>query len=77
MSFSLMELRRLLLLPLNDLLVVASEFLCPELSRAALDRCSRRHDVARLPNLLPETKGKPVLPETFIGITSRASSVPT
>jgi len=58
-------LRTLLLLPLDDLLVVAREFVCPELSRSALDRCLRRHGVARLADLLPEVEGKPPLLKTF------------
>ena len=35
------ELRRLLLLPLDDLLVITREFVCPDMSRSALDRCLR------------------------------------
>ena len=40
--------RELLLLPLDDLLVIAREFIEPNLSRAALDRCLRRHGVSNL-----------------------------
>ena len=41
-------------------------FVCPDLSRSALDRCLRRHGVAaRLADLLPEVEGKPPLPKTF------------
>lgn len=47
------ELRRLLLLPLDDLLVVVREFLNPDVSRSGLDRCLRRHGVARLADLRP------------------------
>ena len=36
------ELRRVLLLPLDELLVISREFVCAQLSRAALDRCLRR-----------------------------------
>jgi hypothetical protein len=36
-------LRRHFLLSLDDLLAVAREFLCPEVSRSGLDRCLRRH----------------------------------
>ena len=64
-EFVVVELRKLLLLPLDDLLVVAREFVCPELSRSALDRCLRRHGVARLADLLPEAEGQPPLPKTF------------
>ena len=48
------ELRRTLLLPLDDLLAVVHEFIHPSLSRSALDRCLRRHGVARLADLLPQ-----------------------
>jgi transposase InsO family protein len=45
------ELRRLLLLPLDDLLVITREFICADMSRAALDRCLRRHGVNNLREL--------------------------
>lgn len=45
------ELRRTLLLPLDDLLVVTREFIHPAASRAALDRLLRRHEVSRLSEL--------------------------
>ena len=48
------ELRRTLLLPLDDLLVVTREFLCPQVSRSGLDRCLRRHGVSRLQELVPK-----------------------
>jgi transposase InsO family protein len=47
------ELRKLLLLPLDDLLVVTHEFLNAEVSRSGLDRCLRRHGVSRLADLVP------------------------
>ena len=46
-------LRRALLLPLDDLLAVTREFLCPEVSRSGLDRCLRRHGVGNLRALRP------------------------
>ena len=49
--------RELLLLPLDDLLVVAREFLNPNLSRSALDRCLRRHGVGNLKAMLREQEG--------------------
>lgn len=64
-EYVVIELRTLLLLSLDDLLVVAREFVCPALSRSALDRCLRRHGVARLTDLLPEAEGTPPLPKTF------------
>ncbi len=50
------ELRRTLLLPLDDLLVVAREFINAAASRSGLDRCLRRHGVSQLRDLqvLPE-----------------------
>lgn len=54
------EIRRTLLLPLDDLLVVVREFLCPTMSRSALDRLLRRHEVSSLKDLLPrEERQKP------------------
>jgi len=47
------ELRKLLLLPLDDLLVVTKEFINAEVSRSGLDRCLRPHDVSRLRDLKP------------------------
>jgi hypothetical protein len=54
------ELRRLLLLPLDDLLVVVREFLNPDVSRSGLDRCLRRHGVSRLADLRPQEEPAPV-----------------
>jgi transposase InsO family protein len=53
------ELRRFLLLPLDDLLAVTREFLNPEVSRSGLDRCLRRHGVSNLKALLPKTPAEP------------------
>ena len=41
----MVELRRLVLLPLDDLLVITREFINPHASRSGLDRCLRRHGV--------------------------------
>lgn len=49
-------LRRLLLLPLDDLLVVTREFLSPNSSRSGIDRCLRRHGIARLADLIPKAE---------------------
>jgi hypothetical protein len=49
------QLRRLLLLPPDDLLAVTREFLNPDVSRSGLDRCLRRHGVSSLKALLPKT----------------------
>lgn len=59
------ELRRLLLLPLDDLLVVVREFLNPDVSRSGLDRCLRRHGVARLADL------RPTVEPTEVGATGK------
>jgi transposase-like protein len=50
------HLRRSLLLPLDDLLAVTREFLCPSVSRSGLDRCLRRHGVGNLKDLLPASE---------------------
>ena len=62
------ELRRLLLLPLDDLLVITREFVCPDMSRSALDRCLRRHGVNQLRELARALDGQaeaPAAPKTF------------
>ena len=47
-------LRRLTLLPLDDLVAVVREFINPEVSRSGLDRCLRRHGMANLRQLQAE-----------------------
>ena len=59
------ELRRTLLLPLDDLLVVIREFLNPDVSRSGLDRCLRRHGVSDLRSLQPELEGPAKPMKTF------------
>lgn len=56
-------LRKTLLLPLDDLLAVAREFLTQAVSRSGLDRCLRRHGVGRRQDRLPP--GGKVSPKTF------------
>ena len=53
------ELRRMLLLPLDDLLAVTREFLNPDVSRSGLDRCLRRHGVSNLNALRPKAPAEP------------------
>ena len=53
------ELRRMLLLPLDDLLAVCRESLNPDVSRSGLDRCLRRHGVSNLNALRPKTPIEP------------------
>ena len=56
------HLRKSLLLPLDDLLAVAREFLCPAVSRSGLDRCLRRHAVGNLHRLRPAVPAVPHKP---------------
>ena len=53
------ELRKTLLLPLDDLLAVTREFLCPQATRSGLDRCLRRHGVGNLNALKPKEPTQP------------------
>jgi len=48
------ELRRTLLIPLDDLLAVVHAFLNPSVSRSGLDRCLRRHGMGNLRALKPK-----------------------
>lgn len=50
-------LREMLLLPLDDLLVLTREFIHPQASRSALDRCLRRHGLSNLKALVREQEG--------------------
>ena len=59
------ELRRTLLLPLDDLLAVTREFINPSVSRSGLDRCLRRHGVSDLKALQPEVEGETAPAKTF------------
>ena len=52
-------LRKKLLLPLDDLLSVTREFLCPEVSRSGLNRCLRRHGVGNLREMTRTAESKP------------------
>ena len=45
------EIRKLLLLPLDDLLVITRKFINPKVSRAGLQRCLQRHGVSNLTTL--------------------------
>ena len=53
------ELRKTLFLPLDDLLAVTREFLCADVSRSGLDRCLRRHGVGNLHALKPAAPKAP------------------
>ncbi len=52
------ELRKSLLLPLDDLVAVTKEFICPKASRSGLDRSLRRHGLSNL------HKFKPIQPKS-------------
>ena len=60
------ELRKTLLLPLDDLLVVVRQFINPQASRSGLQRCLQRHDVGQLRELqrLASGEAEPVV-KTF------------
>ena len=58
----LVELRRLALLPLDDLLALGREFVKPDLSRSALERCLRRNDVSKLQALKAQELGEDAQP---------------
>ena len=55
-------MREWLRLSLDYLLIVARAFVQPDLSRAALDRCLRRHGVASLKALRQQAEGEPTPP---------------
>jgi Integrase core domain len=60
------ELRKTLLLPTDDLLVVTREFINPAVSRAGLGRCLRRHGVSDLRDLIAVQDGEtPAAKKTF------------
>ena len=59
------ELRRTLLLPLDDLLAITHEFINADASRSGLDRCLRRHGVSNLKDLVPVIEGEPPVKKTF------------
>jgi transposase InsO family protein len=50
------ELRRMVMLPLDDLVAVVREFINPAASRSGLDRCLRRHGVANLRELQAQAR---------------------
>jgi transposase InsO family protein len=58
-------IRTTLLLPIDDLLAIAREFVIPDLSRSALDRCLRRHGVSNLKTLLPKDDKEPTPKKSF------------
>ena len=59
------ELRKTLLLPLDDLLAVTREFINPNVSRSGLDRCLRRQGVSHLQALIPPPEDEAQPQKTF------------
>ena len=60
------ELRKTLLLPTDDLLAITREFINPAVSRAGLGRCLRRHGVSNLVDLIVVPEGDtPAAKKTF------------
>jgi hypothetical protein len=55
-EFIVIELRKTLLLSLDDLLVITREFINNNVSRSALNRCLCRHGVGNLKTL--KSKGR-------------------
>lgn len=56
------ELRRLLLLPIDDMVAITHKFINADASRAGIYRCFKRHGVNNLKDLIPkdESEKKPV-----------------
>lgn len=73
------ELRRMLLLPLYDLLLVTREFINAAVSRSGLDRCLRRHGVSQLRALqvLPEGEEPRPRPSRTANLASSMSTSST
>ena len=59
------ELRKTLFLPLDDLLAVTREFINPNVSRSGLDRGLRRHAVSNLQALIPQPEDDEQSKKTF------------
>ena len=58
------ELRKSLFLPLDDLVAITREFIHPDVSRSGIARCLKRHEVSNLKQLLREqadAEGNPKL----------------
>ena len=55
-----LQLRKMLLLPLDELLTICREFICADVSRSGLGRCLHRHSVGNLQALLPAEPKEPL-----------------
>ena len=60
-----MEIRRLCLLPLDDLVCVTREFINTNASRSGISRLLRREGLAKLADLMPEQAGEDKPKKTF------------
>ncbi len=67
LALTVVELRKLLLLPLDDLLVIVREFIHPEATRSGIHRTLRRHGVSNLNALLraENEEAQPAKRKTF------------
>jgi len=59
------EIRRLCLLPLDDLVSITRRFIHPDASRSGISRLLRRAGVAKLADLQPKEEGQDTLKKTF------------
>ena len=59
------ELRRTLLLSLDDLVAITRAHLCPHASRAAIGRLLAREGISRLADLMPVAEGEAAPKKTF------------
>jgi len=60
-----MEIRRLCLLPLDDLVSVTREFINVKASRSGISRLLRREGMSKLADLLPQQEGEDAPKKTF------------
>ena len=59
------ELRRLLLLPLDDMVAITREFINPKATRSGLHRCFKRHGVNQIKDLIPKDESEKNPVKTF------------
>ncbi len=64
-EFVVLELRKTLLLSLDDLLVIVREFFKPDMTRSSLYRLLRRHNMHRLSELIPQEDNNKKPVKTF------------
>ena len=61
----IVELRRSLLIGLDDLLCVIKDYIKPSISRSALYRCLKRNDVSKLEDITPKVEYPKEAPKKF------------